>query len=202
MAASPSVPGPHWTYAETDPLPFDYVIAPAAPDHLAALAAVESRAAARFRGWHVPPAMFEEATPLSVFATAQALGHLWVALSPAGECVGFALVEPAGERLHLEEIDVLPDHGGRGVGTALMSEIERWAADNGFAEITLTTYRDVPWNAPLYRHLGFAILEPPDLDAQLTARLKAEAARGLDTLPRVAMRKRLSRPSCTSARRT
>ena len=34
-----------------------------------------------------------------------------------------------------------------------------------------------------------------DLDAELEARLAAEAARGLDTLPRVVMRKRLHRPT-------
>ena len=175
-------------------MPSDYVIAPAAPHHLTELRAVELGAASRFRGWHVPPAMFEDATPLSDFEAAQASGHLWVALSPAGDCVGFALVEPSGERLHLEELDVLPEHAGRGLGRALMSEVERWAADNRFAEITLTSYRDVPWNAPFYARLGFAILERVDLDAELEARLAAEAARGLDTLPRVAMRKRLNRP--------
>jgi GNAT superfamily N-acetyltransferase len=181
-------------------LPPDYVIAPAAAHHLAALRAVESEAASRFRGWHVPPAMLEEATPLSVFEAAQASGHLWVALSPAGDCVGFALVEPSGERLHLEELNVLPEHGGRDLGRALVSEVERWAADNRFAEITLTSYRDVPWNAPFYARLGFATLEPADLDAELAARLAAEAARGLDTMPRVAMRKRFSRPTDESGR--
>ncbi len=99
--------------------------------------------------------MFEDATPLSVFEAAQVSGHLWVALSPTGHCVGFALVEPSGDRLHLEELDVLPEHGGRGLGRALVSEVERWAIDNHFAEITLTSYRDVPWNAPFYARLGF-----------------------------------------------
>ena len=176
-------------------MPTDYVIAPAVPHHLKELRAVELGAASRFRGLHVPPAMFEDATPLSDFEAAQASGHLWVALSPAGDCVGFALVEPFGVRLHLEELDVLPEHAGRGLGRALMSEVERWAADNRFAEITLTSYRDVPWNAPFYARLGFAILERVDLDAELEARLAAEAARGLDTLPRVAMRKRLHGPT-------
>ena len=32
----------------------------------------------------LPPAMFEDATLLSVFEAAQASGHLWVALSSAG----------------------------------------------------------------------------------------------------------------------
>jgi GNAT superfamily N-acetyltransferase len=170
----------------------DYVIALAAPEHLGALGAVEAGAASRFRGWRVPPAMFEEATPLRVFEAAQTAGHLWVAISSVGDCVGFALVEPSGGRLHLEELDVLPEHGGRGLGRALVGEVERWAADRGFGEITLTSYRDVPWNEPFYLRLGYSVVEPDDLDAELVARLAAESARGLDTMPRVAMRKRLA----------
>ncbi len=170
----------------------------AAPCDLAALPAVELSAASRFRGWRVPPEVFEEATPLSVFEAAQASGHLWVAVSPAGDCVGFALVSASGERLHLEELDVVPEHGGRGLGSALVREIERWAAAGAFTEITLTTYRDVPWNGPLYERLGFAVVEPADLDVELSARLAAEAARGMSTMPRVAMRKPLSRPAGAS----
>ena len=39
-----------------------------------------------------------------------------------------------------------------------MSKVERRAADNHFAGINLTSYRDVPWNAPFYARLGYAIL--------------------------------------------
>lgn len=180
-------------------MPSEYVITHAAPEHLAALADIELRAATRFRGWDVPPAVFSEATPLAALESALARGHLWVALAPAGECVGSARVEPSGERLHLEQIDVLPEHGGRGVGRALMSGVERWAFENGVAELTLTTYRDVPWNAPFYMRLGFTIIEPTELDADLSARRAAETERGMDSMPRVAMRKRLSRPTSASS---
>ena len=170
-----------------------YVIAPASPHHLATLASVELSAAARFRGWDVPAVVFEQATPTSVLEAAQASGHLWVALSEADDCVGFGLVEPSGERLHLQELDVLPEHSGRGLGRALVSRIERWAVESGFAEITLTTYRDVPWNAPFYACLGFEIVERADLDSDLSARLAAEAERGMSSMPRVALRKPMGR---------
>ncbi len=158
------------------------------------------RAATRFSGYDVPPSVFAEATPAAVFATAQAEGHLWVALASVGECVGFALVAPSGRRLHLAELDVLPEHGGRGIGSALVGEVERWASEARFAELTLTTYRDVAWNAPFYVRLGFAIVESAALDAELTARLAAEAERGLDSMPRVALRKPVGRPRSASSR--
>lgn len=180
-------------------MPPEYVITRAAPEHLAALADIELRAATRFRGWDVPPDVFSDATPLADLESALARGDLWVALAPTGECVGYASVERSGERLHLAELDVLPEHGGRGLGRALVGAIERWASENGVAELTLTTYRDVPWNAPYYTRLGFAIIEPAELDADLSARRAAETERGMDSMPRVAMRKRLGRPTGASS---
>ena len=178
--------------------PFDYTIDAAAPCHLEDLPLIELAAASCFRGYDVPPTLFTETTPLSVFADAQASGHLRVALSSSGACVGFGLFEPWGERLHLEELDVRPEHGRRGVGAALVRDIERWAVAHGFAEVNLTTYRDIPWNGPFYRRLGYGVVRPEDLGAELAARLEAEAARGLDSLPRVAMRKPVGRPTSTS----
>ena len=177
----------------------DYSIIAAAPRHLEELPRIELAAASLFRGYDVPATLFADTTPVAVFAKAQARGHLWVALAASGECVGFALVEPSGARLHLAELDVVPDHGRRGVGRALVSQVERWADAHGFAEVTLTTYRDVPWNGPLYRRLGYGFLPAEDLDDELVARLEAEAARGLASMPRVAMRKALGRPTGTSS---
>jgi GNAT superfamily N-acetyltransferase len=174
-------------------VPPDYAVIPAAPEHLGTLPAIELAAAARFRGWSVPPAVFTEATPLSVFESAQALGHLWVAVSPDGDALGFGVVEPCGPRLHLQELDVLPEHSGRGIGTAIVSEIERWAAGHQFTELTLTTYRDVPWNGPFYIRLGFVLVADANLDAELSSRLEAEAAGGMGTMPRVALRKQVRR---------
>ena len=179
--------------------PPDYIIGVAAPRHLDELPRIEVAAASRFRGYEVPAALFADTTPPAVFAEAQASGHLWVALTQGGDCVGFALVEPSGARLHLAELDVLPEHGGRGLGAALVREVERWAAVHGFAEVTLTTYRDVPWNGPFYRHLGYQVVGPGDLDGELAARLQSEAAQGLDSMPRVAMRRAVGRPTGTSS---
>ena len=175
----------------------DYTITAAAPGHLEQLPRIELAAASRFRGYDVPATLFADTTPIAVFAEARASDHLWVALAATGECVGFALVEPSGARLHLAELDVVPDHGRRGVGSALVSQVERWGEAHGFAEVTLTTYRDVPWNGPLYRRLGYGFLPAEDLDTELVARLEAEAARGLASMPRVAMRKALGRPAGT-----
>src|SRR6185503_9462415 len=77
---------------------------------------------------------------------AQADGRLCVALD-GDRPVGFAHVEMLAEDLpHLEELDVHPDHGRRGIGAALVRTVCEWVARSGYSEVTLTTFRAVPWN--------------------------------------------------------
>lgn len=176
-------------------MPNDYTVERATAAQIAALPAIERAAAERFRGWDVPDAIMREATPSSVLQAARASGLLWVALDRGGDPVGFAYVKSASKRVHLEELDVHPDHGRRGIGTALLRVVERWAIASERCEITVTTFRDVPWNAPFYEAVGFEMVAPADLDAELKERLHAEAERGLDPARRVAMRMPLRRPT-------
>ena len=170
--------------------PGDYTILLAAPEHLGALSGVERRAGARF-GAAVPEQVTARTIPLQVLEAAQHAGRLWVALAPDGEPVGFALAESSAVRAHLEELDVLPEHGRRGIGAALVSAVEQWARSQGFAELTLTTYVDFPWNADYYSKIGFEPIPVGDLDGDMLQRLEVEAAAGLERHRRVAMRKRL-----------
>lgn len=57
--------------------------------------------------------------------------------------------------VHLEQLSVDPDHGRRGVGRALLREAVVWATEQGYHELTMATYRDVPWNGPFYVSEGF-----------------------------------------------
>ena len=118
-------------------------------------------------------------------------GHLWVAL--AGDVVvGFAQVELIDrDGVHLEEIDVHPEHGRRGVGTKLVLHVCRWAAGNAYSSVTLTTFRDVLWNMPFYARLGFGVVPPDQLSVALRAVVEDETRRGLDPSRRVVM----TRPS-------
>ena len=52
-----------------------------------------------------------------------------------------------------------------------------------------TTFNDVPWNRPLYEHLGFRVLADQEIAPGLRAVMATEAAHGLDAASRVAMRK-------------
>ena len=164
-----------------------YTISLATPEHLEALADIEGAADAMFDGY-LPASIPEVVTPRHKFYTAQIEGRLWIALS--GESpVGFALVEMLAKDLpHLEEIDVLPSHGRRGIGTALIDTILEWVVKEGHRQLTLTTFRSVPWNMPFYSRLGFVESPTHELRPELERVVQDEAYRGLPRELRVVMR--------------
>ena len=121
------------------------------------------------------------------FASAARDGRLWVAL--AGDVpVGFALVEMLADDLpHLDEVDVEPSHGRRGLGAALVQAACEWATASGFSMLTLTTFRGVPWNLPFYARLGFVEVPRDLLRPELAPVMSKEAARRLAPETRVVM---------------
>ena len=55
--------------------------------------------------------------------------------------------------------------------------------------VTLTTFREVAWNAPYYRRLGFRALAPEEITPGLAERVRAAEAAGLLARDRVVMRR-------------
>lgn len=163
----------------------------AAPEHVAVLPAIEVAAASLFGADDVPPAMAATSTSIPDLVEGQAGGRLFVALGRDGAPIGFALVGARDGLAHLLEIDVHPDHGGRGVGKALLGAVFAAAAAEGHRAVTLTTFSHVPWNAPFYARTGFRVLAAAELTPELRATLAKEAERGLDPAKRVAMRREL-----------
>jgi GNAT superfamily N-acetyltransferase len=170
-----------------------YSIAAGRPEHIPALSAIELAAAQLLRGY-APASVLSETTPEQTFFYAARDGRLWVAL--AGNApAGFALVEMLAHDLpHLEEIDVDPPHGRRGLGAALVRSVCDWAADSGYSMLTLTTFRAAPWNLPFYARMGFVEIPRETLRPELVAVVSWEAARGLDPAARAVMEYRCAAP--------
>ncbi|HEY2386444.1 MAG TPA: GNAT family N-acetyltransferase [Candidatus Binatia bacterium] len=164
-----------------------YTIGPARDGDLAALAEIE-RAAGTLLLPYAPPSILDETTDVDALREARAHGRLWVARDADGP-VGFAIVcMLAPGHAHLAELDVHPDHGRRGIGTALVRALCAWSERSGCVELTLTTFRRVRWNMPFYAGLGFAEVPAAQLGIELRAVVADETARGLDPAARVAMR--------------
>jgi GNAT superfamily N-acetyltransferase len=116
-------------------------------------------------------------------------GRSWVATDARDRAVGYVIVDVVDGCAHIEQVSVHPAHQGAGLGRALVEVVEQWAAGRGLGAVTLTTFKDVSWNRPLYEHLGFAVLEDGELTAELRQIRDAESRRGLDPATRVCMRK-------------
>ncbi|MBF8671903.1 GNAT family N-acetyltransferase [Pseudomonas putida] len=107
-------------------------------------------------------------------------GGSWVAEGADGRILGFACARLEDQALHLHEVSVRREAQGQGVGRKLLQQVADAARQAGARELTLTTFADVPWNAPFYARLGFEVLDEGLLDARLQQVLAGERAHGLE----------------------
>lgn len=103
------------------------------------------------------------------------------------QMVGFLASEPFRRELHIWEMDVLPVFQGRGIGAGLVRACLIDASNSGFKAVTLTTFRDLPWNGPFYARLGFEEVTALDAHPRLAGELANEVDDGLPAERRCAM---------------
>jgi GNAT superfamily N-acetyltransferase len=171
------------------------VIRPPSTVELPALRTIERLAGERFRGVGLPEVADDEPPSRDALSRYADQGRCWVAVDGAAGPIGYVLVDAVDGNAHVEQVSVHPDHQGRGVGRALMERVYEWAGAAGMPAVTLTTFADVPWNAPLYRHLGFRVLRDEELGPELRAIRDRETAHGLDPARRVCMWRDNTRPT-------
>jgi GNAT superfamily N-acetyltransferase len=164
------------------------LIRAALPEDLPLLPAVERSAAALFRGTRMGWAADGPTLAPAVLEEAAARGQLWVAWRPGAGAAGFLLADVLDGDLFVEELSVAREHQRLGLGRALLAHAVDQARDQGLAGISLTTDRDLPWNAPFYAGSGFQVLDGPLLSPLLRERLAQEAAHGHNPAHRCAMR--------------
>lgn len=157
------------------------------PDDLLLLPAIEASAATLFAGTDVAHLVGGPTIPPADLSRSCRAGTLWVAHD--GAPVGFLMAATMAGWLHLQELSVARTAQRRGLGGELMAAAIAAAPGLGCRNISLTTDRLLPWNAPFYARLGFAIVadDDPSLPrwlAQLPARI---AASGLDPARRCTM---------------
>jgi GNAT superfamily N-acetyltransferase len=168
-----------------------YHIRSARSDDLSALTDIERAANALFADYGLAEQLSDLLTPIEALHEGVKANRLWVAADELDRPVGFALASIVGDNAHLDELDVHPAHGQRGLGAALVEAVCDWARASGYRAITLTTLRDIPWNAPWYQRLGFRVLEENELSQALHDLLQEEIQRGLPAHKRVVMRREL-----------
>ena len=155
---------------------------------LPALQDIERAAGAPFRALGMPEIADDEPPALDVLERYRRAGRCWVAVDESDLPAAYLLAEPVDGALHIEQVSVHPRAARRGVGRALLAHAADHAREEGLTALTLTTFTDVPWNAPYYARLGFRPLPEADLTPGLREIRGAEAAHGLNRWPRVCMR--------------
>ncbi|HET9594398.1 MAG TPA: GNAT family N-acetyltransferase [Anaeromyxobacteraceae bacterium] len=160
-------------------------------DELLRLRAIEDEAGTLFDGLGVFEASLDASFPLDALAKLIDLRQVWVACLDDDFPVGMVIASARDGVAYVEELDVVPAHGRRGLGTRLLEEVYAWAEARGYAAVTLSTFRDLAWNAPFYRKRGFRDLEPAEWSPGMKAISEDESKRGLRVDLRVFMRREL-----------
>lgn len=166
-----------------------FTIRHARPADAATLPAIERSAAELFRldpnlAWLADSDVPDAAQHLQAIEQ----GNVWVAENAVGQLAGFLRAVEIDNQLHVEELSVSQDFQGQGIGRKLLVDVIEHARRRQLEAVTLTTFRDLPWNAPFYQRMGFVVLREENAVAHLIQALNDEIAHGFPGERRCAMR--------------
>lgn len=126
----------------------------------------------------MPDRVFTDFTPPEDWRGRQQARTLWVAEAD-GAVVAFLGAHGEDGRLHIDEFAVAQARQGQGLGRRMLASVRDWARGAGFASLSLTTFRSVPFNAPFYAAFGFRDWPETEAPAVIRQRLMYEASAGL-----------------------
>lgn len=178
-------------YGALDHGTLDYAVRLAQPSDVEHLPDIERAAAHRYRPYlprlGLSPDQLQDIVPIKFLYQAQQRQRLWVAVLKTSEPVGFVIVDGLANGWFVVELDVLPNLGRQGIGTALMKQMLQAACGRGCPTVTLTTFRHVPWTIPFYQRLGFEIVIPAHYTPDIRAIVDHEERHGFSRYVRVVM---------------
>ncbi|MEV7517246.1 GNAT family N-acetyltransferase [Streptomyces diastaticus] len=156
---------------------------------LTALQEIERAAGVWFREAGMAEIADDEPLPAAELGRYVRAGLAWSAVDGAGRPVAYLIADRVDGNLHVEQVSVHPACARRGVGRSLLDHAAGRARAEGAPALTLTTFTEVPWNAPYYARCGFRLLADRELTPGLREIRRSEAAHGLDRWPRSCMRR-------------
>ncbi|MFK0310346.1 GNAT family N-acetyltransferase [Pseudomonas sp. NPDC090233] len=163
------------------------LIRPTRLNDVPSLAAIERSAAGAFAqlpgmAWLAEGEVLDPTKHRSFIAA----GSSWVAESADGHLLGFICASIEEPVMHVQELSVRREVQGQGIGRQLLDQAASEARRLKMHELTLTTFSNVPWNAPFYSRYGFEVIAQCALSPRLRDLLATENDHGLQD--RCAMR--------------
>jgi predicted N-acetyltransferase YhbS len=166
-------------------------IRPATPADFAALQDIERSAGQAFRAIGMPEIADDDPFTVAELTRYQQAGRAWVTVAADDHPIAYLVADPVDGNLHIEQVSVHVGWSRQGLGRALIEHAAGVAVAAGQPALTLTTFTEVPWNAPYYQRLGFRPLAESEVTPGLRGIRQTEAAHGLDRWPRLSMRRDL-----------
>ena len=152
------------------------------------LPAMEADAGQLFRAFGIPLIADMPPNPVEYYHELPKSSVVFVARTSSEEIVGFAVGLVIDGQAYLKEVSVKRAVSQQGVGRTLVANIIAWAKEKSFHYLTLTTFRDLPFNAPFYAKLGFQEFVPDHDWSELKKIREQEKKSGMDEYSRLAMR--------------
>ncbi len=183
-----------------------YCIRLARKGDMKAIKEIELKSAVRFKGTGLIDDLLDHHFEQGLLKELIGDGQVWVAeqilpdgqprssqtVTPHGP-VGFAIATVLGPLAYLEEVDVLPNHGRRGLGRRLVETVAEWARGRNFPHLTLSTFVNISWNAPFYSTMGFEKLPKTQWSKEIEEIHMLEQKLGLPVEERTFMRLQLGK---------
>jgi N-acetylglutamate synthase-like GNAT family acetyltransferase len=148
---------------------------------------IERAAGTLFREIGMPEIADDEPLSVHELARYQRDHRAWVAADDSGVPVAYLIADIVDGAMHIEQVSVHPRAARRKIGRRLLEHAAADATAKGLRALTLTTFAEVPWNAPYYARCGFRVLDDTELSPGMRAIRDREIAHGLHRWPRVCM---------------
>lgn len=171
-------------------LPQGYSIARADSDEIDTLIEIDLAAGELFNDTGlIADEALSDHVPADVFDSAIEENHILTVRDRKGVPVGFALTSERCGTFYLDQISVHPEHGRQGIGAALIKRVVEEARIRSLKTVTLSTFRDLAWNGPFYKRLGFREVSRRQMDDWMIDLEKVQAM-SLDITKRCFMRRK------------
>ena len=161
-------------------------------DDVPSLIEIERAASEMFRALSMDFVADDDPGSLAELAPYVEGGRAFVWAGDGDAPVAYIILDVVDGAAHIEQVSVHPGHARQGIGRRLIEHAAAWACARDLHSLTLTTYADVPWNAPYYRRLGFRDISPEEETPGLRLIVSRERAAGLEVWPRTIMSRRLA----------